>query len=135
MRLLINVLLCFFMQLTFAQNNKTADNHNDKAIDELMLGNNQTALHEINQALKINPKNANYYYIRGMIFQKMNELNKALIDYKKALFLNPTHNDATIKCAIVYAKLNNKTKSCEYFKRACELGDNKACEGYYKFCN
>lgn len=52
MRLLINVLLCFFMQLTFAQNNNTADNHNDKAIDELMLGNNQTALHEINQALK-----------------------------------------------------------------------------------
>jgi Tfp pilus assembly protein PilF len=123
------------MQLTFAQNNNTADNHNDKAIDELMLGNNQTALHQINQALKINPRNANYYYIRGMILQKMNDLSKALLDYKKSLSLNPNHIDATLKCAIVYAKLNDKTKSCEYFKRACELGYNKACEGYYKFCN
>jgi hypothetical protein len=48
-----------------------------------MLWNNQTARYEINQALKINHKNANYYYISVMILQKMNDLNKALVDYKK----------------------------------------------------
>lgn len=132
-KLLIFITL-FLSQLFFSQNLTIAENHNDMAIDELMNGNNQTALYEINQAIKINPKNANYYYIRGMILQKMNDFNKALIDYKKAILLNPKHSDATLKCAIIYAKLNDKTKSCEYFKRACELGDNKACEGYYKFC-
>ncbi|WP_297869551.1 tetratricopeptide repeat protein [uncultured Flavobacterium sp.] len=136
MKLLLLTFLSFFsLQMLFSQNITIAENHNDKAIDELMLGNNKTALYEINQALKINPKNANYYYIRGMILQKMNDLNKALIDYKKTLSLNSKHIDATIKCAIVYAKLNDKTKSCEYFKKACDLGDSKACEGYYKFCN
>lgn len=133
-------LLLIFLSLSltqsiFSQNTTISQNHNDKAIDELIQGNNYTALYEINQALKINPKNANYYYIRGMILQKMNDLNKALVDYKKAISINPKHIDATIKCAIVFAKINNKTKSCEYFKRACELGEPKACEGYYKFCN
>jgi hypothetical protein len=61
-------------------------------------------------------------------------LNKALVDYKKTLSLNSKHIDATMKCAIVYAKLTDKTKSCEYFKKACDLGEPKACEGYYKFC-
>ncbi len=134
LKLLIFISL-FLSQLFFSQNLTVAENHNDKAIDELMNGNNQTALYEINQAIKINPKNANYYYFRGMILQKMNDLNKALIDYKKTLSLNSKHIDATIKCAIVYAKLDNKIKSCEYFKKACDLGDSKACEGYYKFCN
>lgn len=133
LKLLIFITL-FLSQLFFSQNLTVAEKHNDKAIDELMNGNNQTALYEINQAIKINPKNGNYYYIRGMILQKMNDLNKALIDYKKTLSLNPKHIDATMKCAVVYAKQNDKIKSCEYFKRACELGDNKACEGYYKFC-
>lgn len=129
------ILFVILSDLSYSQNAKTANYHNDKAIDELMNGNNQTALYEINQAININPKNANYYYIRGMILQKMNDLNKALIDYKKTLSLNSKHIDATMKCAVVYAKQNDKIKSCEYFKRACELGVNKACEGYYKFCN
>jgi Tfp pilus assembly protein PilF len=102
MKLLVLTFLPFFsLQMLFSQNITIAENHNDKAIDELMLGNNKTAL----------------------------------IDYKKTLSLNSKHIDATIKCAIVYAKLDNKTKSCEYFKKACDLVDSKACEGYYKFCN
>jgi Tfp pilus assembly protein PilF len=136
MKLLLIIFFSLFsIQSVLSQNITIAKNHNDKAIDELMIGNNQTALNEINQALKICPKDANYYYIRGMILQKMNDLNKALQDYKKALSFNPKHIDATMKCAIVYAKLNDKTKSCEYIKKACDLGDSKACEGYYKFCN
>lgn len=129
------IFILFLSNFIFSQSNKSADYHKDKAIDELMRGNKQIALIEIDEAVKLNQNNADCYYIRGMILEKMNDFNKALIDYKKAILLNPKHSDATLKCAIIYAKLNDKTKSCEYFKRACELGDNKACEGYYKFCN
>lgn len=136
MRLSIVIFFSLYsVQSLLSQNIKIADGHNDNAIDELMLGNNQTALYEINQALKISPKNANYYYIRGMILEKMNDFNKALIDYKKAFLLNPNHTDATLKCGVLYAKLNDKTRACEYFKKACNLGESIACEGYYKFCN
>lgn len=72
-RFIACILFVIFSDLSYPQNAKTANYHNDMAIDELMLGNNQTALYEINQALKINPKNANYYYIRGVILQKMKE--------------------------------------------------------------
>lgn len=136
MRLLLVIFFYLFsVHSSLSQDINIAENHNDKAINELKLGNYMTAINEINQAIAINPKNSNYYYIRGIIYQKMNDLNKALIDYKKTLSLNSKHIDATIKCAIVYAKLDNKTKSCEYFKKACDLVDSKACEGYYKFCN
>jgi hypothetical protein len=68
------LLLVFFaLQILFSQNTTISQNHIDKAIDELMLGNNQVSLYEINQALKVNTKNANSYYIRGMILQKMND--------------------------------------------------------------
>lgn len=132
MRILISILFFFTpIQLLFAQNNKIVDFHKDKAIDELMRGNKQIALIEINEALNLNPKNADCYYIRGMILEKMNDFNKALTDYKKTLDLNPKHKDATMKCGIMYAKLNDKSKACEYLKMACELGEPKACEGYY----
>jgi tetratricopeptide (TPR) repeat protein len=121
--------------LSFSQSNKVSEIHKNKAIDELISGNKQKALIEINQAINLFPYNADYYYVRGNVIEKMNDINNALIDYKKSISLNPTHTDATMKCGIMLAKLNNKKKACGYFKKACELGENKACEPNIKFCN
>lgn len=126
---------CFINQLLFSQSNKVSETHKDKAIDELISGNKQKALIEINHAIRLHPNSADYYYIRGNVIEKMNDLNNALVDYKKSISLNPKHTDATMKCGIMLAKLNNKKKACEYFKKACELGENKACELNNKFCN
>jgi tetratricopeptide (TPR) repeat protein len=136
MRLLITIFtFCFMNSLLFSQSNKVSETHKDKAIDELISGNKQKALIEINQAIKLYPNNADYHYIIGNVIEKMNDLNNALVAYKKSISLNPKHSDATMKCGIILAKLNNKKKACEYFKKACELGENKACEINNKFCN
>lgn len=136
MRLLFIIFtFCFMNPLLFSQSNNVSESHKDKAINELISGNKQKALIEINQAIKLYHNNADYYYIRGNVIEKMNDLNNALVDYKKSISLNPKHKDATMKCGIMLAKLNNKKKACEYFKIACELGENKACELNNKFCN
>lgn len=136
MRLLFTIFtFCFTNPLLFSQSNKVSETHKDKAIDELISGNKQKALIEINQAIKLYQNNADYYYIRGNVIEKMNDLDNALFDYKKTISLNPKHIDATMKCGIMLAKLNNKKKACEYFKKACELGEKKACELNNKFCN
>jgi tetratricopeptide (TPR) repeat protein len=120
---------------TYSQIKTQAEKSSDNAISLIISGNYASALEEINSAIKLNPNNANYFYVRGTAYQKLNELIKALNDYKQVLKLNPRHIDAIMKCGIVYGKLNDKSKACEYLKMACELGEPKACEGYYKFCN
>lgn len=129
------IFILFLSNFIFSQSAKSADYHNDKAIDELMLGNNQTALNEINQALKINPKNANYYYMRGCIYQEMKDLNNALINYNTALKLNPKQTDALLKVATVYLILKNNVKACEALRLACSYGESKGCEIKNKICN
>ena len=120
---------------TYSQIKSQAEKSSDNAISLIMIGQYSNALEEINSAIKLNPNNANYFYVRGTVYQKSNELIKALNDYKQALKLNPRHIDAIMKCGIVYGKLNDKNKACDYFKLACTYGDSEGCKVTSKFCN
>lgn len=40
-----------------------------------------------------------------------------------------------MKLAIVYGKQGERYKSCQFMKKACELGNFDACQGYNKFCD
>jgi Flp pilus assembly protein TadD len=120
---------------TYSQIKTQAEKSSDNAISLIISGNYANALEEINNAIKLNPNNANYFYVRGIAYQKSNELIKALNDYKQALKLNPRHIDAIMKCGIVYGKLNDENKACDYFKLACTYGDSEGCKITSKFCN
>lgn len=54
------------------------------------------ALNILNKSLLVSSKNFGTYYQFGMIYQKKNQLEKALFCYKKALDLNP-ENEKTIE--------------------------------------
>ena len=129
------VIALTYSNLTYSQIKTQAEKSSDNAISLIMSGNCANALEEINTAIKLNPNNANYFYVRGTAYQKLNELIKALNDYKQALKLNPRHTDAILKCGIVYGKLNEKNKACEYFKLACTYGEPEGCKIASKFCN
>ncbi len=129
------VIALTYCNSTYSQNKSLADKNSDNAISLIMSGNYNKAIEEINSAIKLNPNNANYFYVRGTAYQKSNELLKALNDYKQALKLNPRHIDAIMKCGIVYGKLNDKNKACDYFKLACSYGDSEGCKVTSKFCN
>jgi Flp pilus assembly protein TadD len=128
-------IVLIYSKLTYSQIKTQAEKSSDNAISLIMSGNFSNALEEINSAIKLNPNNADYFYVRGTAYQKSNELIKALIDYKQALKLNPRHTDAIMKCGIVYGKLNEKNKACDYFKLACSYRDSEGCKITSKFCN
>lgn len=133
---LIFMLLIFFCNNLFSQNNKlTAENSKDKAVDYLMGKNYSNALFEINKSIKLDSNNADSFYLRGYIYQDMKELKKALIDYNTALKLNPKQTDALLKMGTVYLLLKNKVKACEAFISACSYGEDKGCEIKNKLCN
>lgn len=50
----------------------------------------KTAEKDITKAIAQTPQNAEYYNIRGNIYTLLNEIEKAVIDYKKALELAPS---------------------------------------------
>lgn len=107
----------------------------DNALTLLMNGDLDNALIDINKALEIRPNEADSYYVRGNINQQKGNLDDALDDFVMAIGFNPRHSDATMKCAIIYGKQNNRTMSCIYMKKACDLGVSEACSGYSRFCN
>ena len=119
----------------YSQSKTVAETCNDKAIDLIMKGDYSSALTQINTAIKLKPTNANYFYVRGTIYQNTNKFDYALSDYKHVLVLNPRQTDAMLKCGIVCGKLNDKNKACEYFRMACSYGVADACTISSKFCN
>ena len=131
------IIACLFFAFNnlYSQNKTFAEKSNDNAIDLIMAGNYNSAIVEINRAIKLDPNNATYYYIRGNAYQGLNELKKALVEYKQAIVKNYRHTDAIMKCGIVYGKLNDKKTACKYFILACNYGEQKGCEISNKFCN
>lgn len=117
------------------KNLKDYSKHHDLGLKYLIEGDYINAINSINKAIEINSNKADSYYVRGNINQQMGNINEALYDYLTAIEKNPKHSDAMLKCAIIYGKLNNKNKSCDYLKQACDLGDTQACNGLSRFCN
>lgn len=74
-----------------------------------------------NQAIHLNPNSADAYYKRGIVYDGLKKYDKAIEDYSKAINLNSKHAEAYIKRGYVYYD-NNKSKACEDWKKACELG-------------
>lgn len=110
--------------------------YKDSAISLLIHnGNLMDAKYMADNAIYNNPQDADSWYIRGNINQKLVRDNEALEDFLKALELKPDHMDAIKKCAILSSKTGNDGMRCYYLWKACNLGDPEACEGVRRFCN
>jgi len=107
---------------------------NDSAITRFKNGEAFKAYLLMNGSIRINPNNADSYYIRGLVSQTAFNLFYGKSDFEKALELNPNHVDALMKLAIIYGKDGKRELACQYFKKACNLGNSDACEGYSRFC-
>lgn len=106
----------------------------NRGLSYLMLNQLDKAEEDFNKSIKYNSTFSNSYYLRGNIYQRRGDFYSAISDFEKAIKLNPNNPDSYMKCAILYGKRGNRQKSCEYMKRACELGSYDACSGYSRFC-
>jgi tetratricopeptide (TPR) repeat protein len=64
-------------------------------LTETQLGNYSFAICYFDSALRLHPKEADYFVNRGIAFQRDQQVSKAILDFKKALALNP--HQATAK--------------------------------------
>ena len=87
----------------------------------------QNSLLDLNQVIneygvnnvKVLEMRANCYFLTSRYHSSINEFKKLLKENKNSDFL--------FKIGCSYAMLNSKSLSCNFFKEACDLGNNLAC--------
>jgi Flp pilus assembly protein TadD len=83
-----------------------------------------------NDALKLNPGNALFYFDRGIAYSRKGQYAQAIADYNKAMEINPEYAVAYNNLAWLLAtakahEYRNGKKAVELALRACELSDWK----------
>jgi tetratricopeptide (TPR) repeat protein len=89
------------------QSNMTASLLNYVGMVDTKLKNYKSAIHFLDSAVKLEPKNAEFYINRGWAHQEMPDTVRATADYQKALSLNPEGSLARHNMAALSAKKGN----------------------------
>ncbi|HHY75028.1 MAG TPA: DUF2927 domain-containing protein [Bacillus bacterium] len=89
----------------------------------------ETALAKINEAINLDSSNYLYYYNRALIYEALDQADKAIEDYKKTTTLNDKHEQAYEKLANYHLKQVNYDEALPLFTKLIELNPNK--EDYY----
>jgi len=86
------------------------------------------AIEYLNNAIKLQPNNAETYTKRGGTYYDLGQYQQAVEDYNKVVILKPDYKDAYNKRGATYLMLGNKELGCPDLKKACSLGDCKLLE-------
>jgi len=80
-----------------------------------------------NTAIRIDPYYAEAFHNRGIAYETMGQLEKALEDYERAYMINPNLGMSMQRLGAIYVKLGKPEVAIERFKSALErYRDNKA---------
>ncbi len=99
---------------------------------EAERGNYESAIKFYNEALKINSRNADLYYNRGLVWFYMNEMDKAIADYTKALEINKEFIDAYFNRAYARFSKGDYDLAIDDYTNALRFNpDNSSKAGLY----
>jgi len=99
----------------------------NRGIAYYYLGDSQSAIRDLNQALQIQPDLSDTVYaIRGQVRFDLGEYGDALVDYTQSLRLNPVKAEIYNSRCLVQTKLGNYRKALVDCNRALRLEPEKA---------
>lgn len=107
--------------------------HLNKGIELTTKSDLKSALIEFNEAVKLDPNNADAWYYRGNTHYNLFEVEKALADYDKALEINPEHLDALTNRGNARVYSGDFEGGCKDWRKAKSLG-KKNLEHKLRFC-
>lgn len=87
------------------------------------LGDLEAALKDIQEAIKLSPKDATYYAEEASIYVRMEKYAEALSSVAKALELAPDFAACYRLKGVCFVRQEKKAEACEAFQKAKELGD------------
>ncbi|MEC7376791.1 MAG: M48 family metalloprotease [Pseudomonadota bacterium] len=93
----------------------------DKALELASKGDMAAALGKINEAIRILPREAMFYALRGRIYEEQKQPEKAAADFEKAVSLYPEMFKYRLYNGLNALRLNNLDKARENLVRANEV--------------
>lgn len=87
------------------------------------LGQHQRAIENYDQAIRLDPNEAWFYFNRGFTYSDLGQNQQAIEDFNQAIHLNPNFVRAYNNRGIAYFQLAKYDRACNDFRKACELGD------------
>ena len=76
--------------------------YDDRAEVHRCLNNHLEALHDCDRAIELNPKFINAYFLRGLTYAELGDLELALADYTSTIDLDPEHGNALVQRSLIY---------------------------------
>ena len=92
----------------------------------------QQAIDDFSSAIRINPDNVAAYNNRGNVYGKLDVHQLAIDNFSNAIRINPDYADAYLNRGITKEKFGKYY--CDDYKKACELGEKKACSWFSSQC-
>ena len=129
------IIVPIFLVLTFlcscSERNETAADWSNKAVTLWVDGkytDPKKAIEYLNNAIKLQQNNADYYNKRGTAYYNLGQNQLAIKELNEAIRLKPDYVDAYDNRGIIYLLQGNKELGCRDVKKACELGECKKFE-------
>jgi len=95
----------------------------------------QGALHDFNQALRINPQHVNAYVNRGNVYSGLGNYDLALNDYNEAIKIDSTNVDAYHNRAVIYFNRKEYNLALKDLLKIRDLGEEVPDEIFYYIRN
>ena len=125
----INSYLSLTNQIAFNLNANTAltaDDYLIQAYQKHQQKDYQGAISSFNQAIALNPNDANDYYNRGLTYYRLEKYPEAIADYSKAIELNPQDDYAYSNRGNAYNDLQKYPEAIADYSKAIELNPQYA---------
>ena len=123
------IIILTFLILTFicscSEQNKTASDwlEKEKALwDGKKYTDPKKAIEYLNNAIKLQPNNAETYTKRGGTYYNLGQYQRAIQDYNEAIRLKSNDVEAYNNRGYVYLMQDNKKLGCPDAQKACSMG-------------
>lgn len=84
------------------------------------------AIADFTEVIEKNPSNAEYYYLRGMIYKRLNKHDEALKDFNKAIELNPNFAEAFLGRGDLHSEKKNYNQAIMDYTHVISLNSGLA---------
>ena len=99
--------------------------HYEFALTLMARGKAKEANKELGESVRLDPKNSKYTYEQGMVFNYLNQNDKAEKSFKQAFSLDKNNIDAAYQLAYLYATRNNKEQAEVYINHILDNHRNQ----------
>jgi len=102
----------------------------NRAVEYGNKGDDQRALADYSEAIRLSPTNASAYYNRGTVFAHRGENGRALADFDEAIRLAPNHAAAFSNRGLVWSRQGDDERAITDFSKAIRLAPDRAAPYY-----